>query len=75
MVTPPPGLEGFGSTQFVTSGGNGEWLDLPPTKLYTNSFIIKPGKVISMGFKPMRLLIRDRKVLLGYKKRGFGKGV
>ena len=75
MVTPPPGLEGFGSTQFVTSGGSGEWLDLPPIKLYTNSFIIKSGKVVFMGFKPVRLLIRDRKVLLGYKKRGFGKGV
>lgn len=60
MATPPPGLEGFGPIQAVASGGSGEWLDLPPVKLYTNSFIIMPGKVISVDFNPVRLLIRDR---------------
>ena len=45
MATSPPGLEGFGSVRVLTSGGSGEWLVLPPVKLYTVSFIIKSGKV------------------------------
>lgn len=75
MAAPPPGLEGFASVQVSTSGGSGKWFDLPPVKLYTVSLIIKSGKV-TFGFLHNGTFIDLRpvlKILLGYKKRGFGK--
>ena len=57
MTTPPPGLEGFASTQVSTSGGSGKWFELPPVKLYTVSFIIKSGKVTCVDFNPMASLL------------------
>ena len=71
----PPGLECFGSVQVSTSGGSGKWFDLPPVKLYTLSLIIKSGKVTYADFCPTArsLTWSPNKILLGYKKRGFGK--
>ena len=54
MATPPAGLEGFGPIQVLTSGGSGEWMVLPPIKLYTVSFIIKSGKVTPVDLDPVR---------------------
>ena len=51
-MTTPPGLEKFGPIRVSTSGGNEEWLELPPVKSYTVSFIIKSNKVTSMN--PLR---------------------
>lgn len=60
MVSPPPGLEDFPSVQVSTSGGSGEWFELPPARLYTVSLIIKSGKVTCVDFDPMtRPLICD----------------
>ncbi|KAI0305168.1 hypothetical protein B0F90DRAFT_1625355 [Multifurca ochricompacta] len=42
----------------TSSGGDHDWLPVISTKLYTNAFIISPGP--------------PQKILLGYKKRGFG---
>ena len=60
MATPPPGLEDFGPIQVLTNGGSGEWMVLPPIKLYTISFIIKSGKVTPVDLDPARLLTRGR---------------
>ncbi|KAH9974060.1 NUDIX hydrolase domain-like protein [Lactifluus volemus] len=55
----PPGLLDS-QTQYVetSSGGDQEWLTITSKKLYTNAFIVLPSS--------------PRKILLGYKKRGFG---
>ena len=74
MATPPAGLEGFGPIQVSTRGGNGEWLDLPPARLYTNAFIIKSGKVTFVDLDLTHLLTIC-KILLGHKKRGIGEGL
>jgi len=42
----------------TSSGGDHSWLDFTSKKLYTNAFIVSPGP--------------PQKILLGYKKRGFG---
>jgi len=50
---------------------------LPPVKLYTISFIVKPGKVTPVDLDRGAFTDSEPifcKILLGLKKRGFGKG-
>ncbi|KAI0060747.1 hypothetical protein BV25DRAFT_1858684 [Artomyces pyxidatus] len=54
--TLPPGIEGDFTETSV--GGNDSWLTYETTRWYTNAFIIQEGS--------------PNKLLLGYKKRGFG---
>ena len=56
----PHGLEGFGPIQALASGGSGEWMVLPPVRLYTVSFIVKSGKVTPVDLNPARLLTQGR---------------
>ncbi|KAH9985601.1 hypothetical protein BJV77DRAFT_1031733 [Russula vinacea] len=55
---PPPGLLDVSQYIETSSGGDEAWLTFTSKKLYTNAFIVSPGP--------------PRKILLGYKKRGFG---
>ncbi|KAH9990946.1 hypothetical protein BJV74DRAFT_772425 [Russula compacta] len=59
-TSPPPGLLDQNGVQYkeTSSGGDYDWLTFTSKKLYTNAFIVSPGP--------------PRKILLGYKKRGFG---
>ncbi|KAH9053179.1 hypothetical protein EDB87DRAFT_1653153 [Lactarius vividus] len=56
----PPGLTRDPQLKYIetSSGGEHDWLTFSSTRLYTNSFILSPGP--------------PQKILLGYKKRGFG---
>ncbi|KAI9458837.1 NUDIX hydrolase domain-like protein [Lactarius psammicola] len=56
----PPGLTRDPQFDYIetSSGGEHDWLTFSSTRPYTNSFIISPGP--------------PQKILLGYKKRGFG---
>ncbi|KAI0251944.1 hypothetical protein BJV78DRAFT_1125567 [Lactifluus subvellereus] len=58
----PPGLSDDSASQVkyieTSSGGDHDWLTFVSKKLYTNAFIVSPGP--------------PQKILLGYKKRGFG---
>ncbi|KAH9000764.1 hypothetical protein EDB86DRAFT_3041809 [Lactarius hatsudake] len=56
----PPGLTRDPQLEYIvtSSGGEHDWLTFSSTRLYTNSFILSPGP--------------PQKILLGYKKRGFG---
>jgi len=58
--TLPPGIEG--DLTEVSSGGTGEWLAFKTRKWYTNAFIITDHP-------------NETRILLGYKKRGFGMGL
>ncbi|KAI0674534.1 NUDIX hydrolase domain-like protein [Trametes maxima] len=56
----PPGLQYDGPLVETASGGTApNWVEYQKVKEYTNAFVI----------------INDTKVLLGYKKRGFGVGL
>ncbi|KAH9941129.1 NUDIX hydrolase domain-like protein [Epithele typhae] len=56
----PPGLKHDGPLVEASCGGEpGPWLEHGKVKLYTNAFVI----------------INDARILLGYKKRGFGAGL
>ncbi|RPD56952.1 NUDIX-domain-containing protein [Lentinus tigrinus ALCF2SS1-7] len=55
----PPGLEYNGQLVETSNGGVSDWVAYKKVKLYTNAFVI----------------LNDAKVLLGYKKRGFGTGL
>ncbi|KAI0765266.1 NUDIX hydrolase domain-like protein, partial [Fomes fomentarius] len=55
----PPGLSYDGPLVQTANGGDQEWVQYQKVKLYTNAFVI----------------LNDEKVLLGFKKRGFGKGL
>ncbi|KAI9511618.1 hypothetical protein F5148DRAFT_1169213 [Russula earlei] len=60
-MSPPPGVfDDSNVVQYIetSSGGDHVWLPFTSKKLYTNAFIVSPGP--------------PRKILLGYKKRGFG---
>ncbi|KAF8271888.1 hypothetical protein EI94DRAFT_1678835 [Lactarius quietus] len=56
----PPGLTQNSQLEYTetSSGGECDWLTFSSMRLYTNSFIVSPGP--------------PQKILLGYKKRGFG---
>ncbi|KAI0037133.1 hypothetical protein K488DRAFT_39597 [Vararia minispora EC-137] len=56
----PPGLEG--TLTETSSGGAGDWLAFDTKRWYTNAFIIEDHPT-------------EVKILLGYKKRGFGVGL
>jgi hypothetical protein len=53
-----PGMEIPEGYTEAASGGSAPWQELPPPKLFTNAFVFDAT---------------GRAVLLGYKKRGFGK--
>jgi hypothetical protein len=53
-----PGMDIPGGYAEAASGGSAPWQELPPPKLFTNAFVFDAT---------------GRAVLLGYKKRGFGK--
>ncbi|KAI0698066.1 NUDIX hydrolase domain-like protein, partial [Cerioporus squamosus] len=55
----PPGLRYDSPLVETANGGASEWVEYKKVKLYTNAFVI----------------LNDAKVLLGYKKRGFGQGL
>ncbi|KAI1797967.1 hypothetical protein LXA43DRAFT_968438 [Ganoderma leucocontextum] len=55
----PPGLTYDGPLVETVNGGISDWVEYKKIKLYTNAFVI----------------LDDRKVLLGFKKRGFGVGL
>jgi 8-oxo-dGTP diphosphatase/2-hydroxy-dATP diphosphatase len=54
----PPGINIPHGYYEVVSGGSVPWQELPPPKLFTNAFVFDPP---------------GQRILLGYKKRGFGK--
>lgn len=59
----PPGIEEYlTDTQYKleVEGGSGDWMQFPSVKRFTNAFILN---------------LEERKLLLGYKKRGFAQGV
>lgn len=47
-----------GTAQETSSGGTADWKSITETRLFTNAFVFSDD---------------GAKVLLGYKKRGFGK--
>ncbi|RDX54802.1 hypothetical protein OH76DRAFT_1341166 [Lentinus brumalis] len=58
----PPGVElqhNISLVETANGGASEQWVDYKKVKFYTNAFVI----------------INDAKVLLGYKKRGFGQGL
>ncbi|KAI0711438.1 NUDIX hydrolase domain-like protein [Earliella scabrosa] len=55
----PPGLAYDGPLIETANSGRPNWVEYEKTKRYTNAFVI----------------LNDAKVLLGFKKRGFGQGL
>ncbi|KAI0746990.1 NUDIX hydrolase domain-like protein [Daedaleopsis nitida] len=55
----PPGTTHNGPLIETASGGSSDWLKYMDVKRYTDAFVI----------------MNDSRVLLGFKKRGFGKGL
>ena len=70
----PPGIDNARNPEYYASGGDeNTWLSFSKKKYYTNAFIMEDGKVnvVFTSLFPLTYLLW--KLLLGLKKRGFGK--
>lgn len=73
----PPGITSEGTLVEVHVGANDaswQWVPYQKVKLYTNAFIVQNGKVSAPFLREIEVLT-SLKILLGYKKRGFGQGM
>ncbi len=72
----PFGLDMAEELEKISEGGSSLWLDFDSVRLYTNAFIRQDEKVCYLS--TLIRVVRDERILktqllLGYKKRGFGK--
>jgi hypothetical protein len=71
----PPGIDDIRNLEYYASGGDeNAWLNFSNKKYYTNAFIVEDGKVFftCLPCQLEAILICFHKLLLGWKKQGYG---